>query len=893
MKRRLLALGISMLMMLTSVYGAESGSEAKKKKPKLNRKSVVLTVNKKKTLSLKNVSKPKKVTWKSKKKSIVTVKKKGKKKAVLTARKPGSTKVQCKVKVGRKTYRLSCKVKVKSIDTSFPVSATEGNHGGQTTGTKEPSQSGNQTKPAGEVTPTPTGEATAAPTGEATAAPTGEATATPTGEATATPTQTATATPTQKATATPTQKATATPTAVPKPDTTNVLTGVALKGTSNDTVTGKVSEGTVSASFAGSSQYNQANFTMDNSISVKDVESISFKWEVTGTPDSACFKLLDTSGNEISKSTLYNKKTGTYTVTIDDADRDKAVGGFAIMTNSDIKDTTQTATVSLTELTFVTKQSGSSPTMKEDYKLDMSSLNWKNSSAYEKEWRGNTYDLGTALGSISASDYSKLLITVNLYDENNELIPASDTAKGDVYVKLSKAASDWGGFESIGGLHSGVEGSITLENYTGGPLILVVQNSNAAIKYIEIASIVLRDDGRPDATDVTTNYEAMKELAAKYGFMFGTNVSTSTMKSAEFRKLLKHHYNSITASNEMKGYSLLKQNLSQQNTNGMPGMDYTQADAIMDFAKENGIKVRGHVLVWDADMCDWFFREGYKSDGDYVGEATIKARVKYYIEAVMTHFEEKYPGVIYCWDVVNEAVGDSSGDYVAGDARHVRIKRGNATNLFYDRMGSHYVEESFLYAREAADKLKEKNPATNIKLMYNDYSTFYTDKRDAIIELVKSINTYKDDGKGGYVKLCDGIGMQSYIGGYGTQNGCMNRADIANVKTAIQKFAEQDVEVHVTELAVRNYSDEAEYVSDHAAYCGELFQTYVDINKEALDAGKSVPLTSISMWGLCDHPDLATTDYSYKMNGPFCGLLTEKFGVKDAFVNVYNVFKNN
>lgn len=885
MKRKLLAMGMAVLMMLTSVYGAESGVEAKKKTPKLNKKSVVLAVKQKTTLSLKNAAKAKKVTWKSKKKSVVTVKKKGKKKAVLTGRKAGSTKVQCKVKIGKKTYSLKCKVTVKK--NTLPVVTPDVTPGTQTTAPTDKVPDISK-----ESTPTPTVAAsegtdpTPTPTATATTLVTPSSAATQ--KPTATPTTTPTSTPKVTPSATPTQEPVPTPTATPK----DVLSGSVLKSTSNSTVTGNVSDGKTTVAFAGSSLYNQADFTLDTSISLQNVESISFTWEVAGTPDSACFKLLDANGSEIKKSTLYNKNTGTYSISIDDEDRDKAVGGYAIMTNSNITDT-QTATVTLTSLTFVTKQTGSSSTTKEDYELDMSSLNWKNSSAYTGAWKGNTYNLQSALGSVSASDYSKLLITLNLYDENEELIPASDTSKGNAWVKLSTSTSDWTGFESIGDLRTGVEGSISLENYTEGPLILVVQNSNAAIKYIEIASIVLRDDGRPDATDVTTNYEAMKELAAKYGFKFGTNVSTSTMKSAEFQKLLKYHYNSITASNEMKGYSLLKQNLSQQNADGMPGMDYTQADAIMDFAKENGIKVRGHVLVWDADMCDWFFREGYTSNGAYVDEATVKARVKYYIEAVMTHFEEKYPGVIYCWDVVNEAVGDSSGDYVAGDSRHVRIKRGDATNLFYDHMGSSYVEESFLYAREVADKLEAANSATNIKLMYNDYSTFYQGKRDAIIALVNSINTYKEDGSGGYVKLCDGIGMQSYIGGYGKQSGCMNRSDITLVKTAIEKFAEQDVEVHVTELAVRNYQDDEETVSDHAAFCGELFQTYVDINKEAMAAGKSAPLTSLSMWGLCDHPDLATTDYSYKMNGPYCGLLTENFGVKDAFINVYNVLKNN
>ena len=41
-----------------------------------------------------------------------------------------------------------------------------------------------------------------------------------------------------------------------------------------------------------------------------------------------------------------------------------------------------------------------------------------------------------------------------------------------------------------------------------------------------------------------------------------------------------------------------------------------------------------------------------------------------YITQVVTHFEETFPGVVYCWDVVNEAVGDNAGEYKPADARH-------------------------------------------------------------------------------------------------------------------------------------------------------------------------------------------------------------------------------
>ena len=82
------------------------------------------------------------------------------------------------------------------------------------------------------------------------------------------------------------------------------------------------------------------------------------------------------------------------------------------------------------------------------------------------------------------------------YDENGNLISADDTSKGTAWVKLSTSRWDWAGFDFIGCLCSGMKRAISLENYRSGPLYLVVQNSNAAIKYIEITSIILRDDGR-------------------------------------------------------------------------------------------------------------------------------------------------------------------------------------------------------------------------------------------------------------------------------------------------------------------------------------------------------------------------------------------------------------
>lgn len=243
----------------------------------------------------------------------------------------------------------------------------------------------------------------------------------------------------------------------------------------------------------------------------------------------------------------------------------------------------------------------------------------------------------------------------------------------------------------------------------------------------------------------------------------------------------------------------------------MPVMNYKLADQIMDFASREGIKVRGHVLVWDAYMSDWFFREKYLPDGDYVDRETLLKRLDYYITEVITHFEKKYPGVVYCWDVVNEAVADNKGEYDAKDPKHIRKLRNNAPNQFEAIIGNDYVEQAFLMAKNATEALK-----ADIDLYYNDYNAFQTEKSAAIGELVKSINSYAKDKSGKPRKLCDGVGMQGYIGGYGTQDGCMQQKDLDLIEKAIRKYGALGVKIQFTEMSIRNFKGDEESQNKHA-----------------------------------------------------------------------------
>ena len=385
-----------------------------------------------------------------------------------------------------------------------------------------------------------------------------------------------------------------------------------------------------------------------------------------------------------------------------------------------------------------------------------------------------------------------------------------------------------------------------------------------------------------EAGTVSEDYDPIWQLAEPYGFKFGGAFSYSDMNNRTFMDFLGRHFNSLTCCNETKAYSLLDQRKSMSSEDGMPRMNYSQADAMISWAQEKGIKIRGHVLVWDAYMTQWFFREGYSSGKPVVDQETMRARLASYIDQVMTHFEEKFPGVIYCWDVVNEAIGDSSSEYDVTDPRHLRTRRGNDKNCFLEYLGDDYVEYAFLCARNTREKL-----GADIKLYYNDYNLFFADKRTAACELVKSIQSYAKDEEGNPLSLIDGVGMQGYMGGYGEQKGCLDPGIITNVGLSIRTYAALGMDVQLTEMAVRNFDKSK--APEHDAFYSKLFSdVFMKANTE-----EKAPLTAVCIWGLVDAPAGMKGNYVYNLNSPYGCLLTTDYKIKTCFDSVYHTLKGD
>ncbi len=384
----------------------------------------------------------------------------------------------------------------------------------------------------------------------------------------------------------------------------------------------------------------------------------------------------------------------------------------------------------------------------------------------------------------------------------------------------------------------------------------------------------------PSARSLSDFDPPLRELAAEHGFRIGLCLSPHQLGDSDYLKLLSTQFNTTTCTNETKAYSLLDQAASRKSEDGMPRMNYAMADQMIAWARDNGVGVRGHVLTWDAYMTEWFFHEDFDNAKPIASREVLLSRMESYITQVMTHFETEFPGVIYCWDVVNEAMGDNPSEYAAGDPRHIRTVRSGQPNPFYEYVGDDYVEYSFLFARNAAEQL-----GADIGLFYNDYNMLYPDKRNASKALVESINTFAKDEQGNFRKLIDGLGMQGYMGGYGEQKGCLSDDLISNTKASIKAFAEMGMEVQITEMALRNYDETKQ--AEHAAFFGRMFAMLRDINTEL---GRDV-LTGVTLWGVSDVTPSAQNTYTWKLNGTFSGILTEQGALKTSFDEMYDALK--
>jgi len=333
----------------------------------------------------------------------------------------------------------------------------------------------------------------------------------------------------------------------------------------------------------------------------------------------------------------------------------------------------------------------------------------------------------------------------------------------------------------------------------------------------------------------------------KDDFLIGVAVNGRSI-SGDAGKMIISNFNTLTCENEMKPQSLLYfprqsraggpqgQNPQQrqppqggQPPQGMAGFqqgplkldtinglvfNWSSADHIADFARQNNLTMRGHTLVWHSQTPAAFFTD---TKGNQLTKEQLYERLEIYMTAVMN----RYKDVIFTWDVVNEALSDSPGNLY------------RTSSPWYKICGKDFIAQAFRIARSV-------NP--DVKLIYNDYNLVDPAKLERAITMLKEL---KDAGV-----PVDGVGMQAHWSKEVTGE---------MINTAINRFAALGLEVQITELDVTTYSNfhgegSKNQVRETQPYSKEVedrlaenYKTYFEVMHKNADK-----VTSVTFWGLHD-----------------------------------------
>ena len=291
----------------------------------------------------------------------------------------------------------------------------------------------------------------------------------------------------------------------------------------------------------------------------------------------------------------------------------------------------------------------------------------------------------------------------------------------------------------------------------------------------------------------------------------GAAVSAQAFERPAALRALAEQYNSLTCENDMKPECLLDEAENCENPDAhllSPALRFDGILNYFEFAKEHHMGMRGHTLAWHNQTPRWFFTERYSRSpsAPLASRETMLARLDSYIRQVMGFAQKEYPGIIYAWDVVNEAVDN-------GKMR---------PSLWTETVGEDFVLQAFRIARKYA--------SPDMKLFYNDYDTFRPEKCEAIQNLI--LKPLLAEG------LVDGMGMQSHL----TMGSRMSDYD-----SALRSFGALGLEIHVTELDLFNPDVSPAGDEAVARRYQELFTVLLRAKKEG-----AANLTSITFWNMQD-----------------------------------------
>jgi endo-1,4-beta-xylanase len=298
-----------------------------------------------------------------------------------------------------------------------------------------------------------------------------------------------------------------------------------------------------------------------------------------------------------------------------------------------------------------------------------------------------------------------------------------------------------------------------------------------------------------------TGSQSLKAHARKRGLLAGCAVGAANLRDEAFTRVLAKQYSLVVPENALK-FGPLRPTPTSYN--------FADADALVQFAHEHKMKVRGHNFVWHEQLPTWFASTVTKDNAKQVMTDHIRT------------VAGRYKGKMQSWDVVNEAVHPPDGR-----------PDGLRKSPWLELIGPEYLEFAYRTAHQA-------DP--HARLTYNEYgieneSDADQAKRAATIDLLKRL-------KAAGAPL-HALGIQSHISAGNGQTWGKGLRDL------ISQAQSLGLDVYLTELDVND--DALPGASDSAADTAARDKSVAEVYRDYLSVAlENTAVKSVLTWGVTD-----------------------------------------
>ncbi len=335
---------------------------------------------------------------------------------------------------------------------------------------------------------------------------------------------------------------------------------------------------------------------------------------------------------------------------------------------------------------------------------------------------------------------------------------------------------------------------------------------------------------------INTKAQTLRSLATTCNLNIGAAISDDALRNDPmYGTILKQEFNIVVNENAMKMFSIKPSETGSYNFDG--------PDRLLAFAQANGMKMRGHTILWHEGLPDWV-----------KNKAWTKASLLQFLKGYITTVAGRYKGKITEWDVANEFVQNGNGNALRTDE-----------SVWMRVIGEEVLDSAFKWMHQI-------DPTA--KLYYNDYGAENMGgKSNAVYELVKRLKQ-----RGAPI---NGVGLQ-----------CHFSYDIATTSSAaflgqfdqnIKRIGALGLLVSLTEvdLSIPVPFDSNKYQIQAASYA--------NIMKVVL-ANSSIVKTFL-LWGFTDKYSWIPNFTNYTKGAAL--LFYNDYTKKPAYTAIANVLSSN